>query len=48
MTTIKELSNIETIILGDFNIDFNIFSKNESEKINYEKTYVKKQVFFSF
>ena len=39
MDKIKMISDIETIVLGDFNIDYNLFSKKEAEKINYEKTF---------
>ena len=38
---IKEVYNIETIFMGELNIDFRIFGKNESEKISYEKNFSK-------
>ena len=36
---INEVSNIETIIMGDLNIDFRILNKNETERNNYEKNF---------
>ena len=36
---IKKVSNIETIVLGDMNIDFRIINKNEQEKVQYEKSF---------
>ena len=42
MNKLKELSNTETIILGDFNIDFKILNKTEDQKNNYEKNFKKR------
>ena len=39
LNKIKEISNVETIIMGDFNIDAKLFNKNDDEKDNYEKTF---------
>ena len=42
MAKTEEFSNIETIIMGDFNIDYKIFNKTEDQKINYEKNFKKR------
>ena len=44
MAKIKEFSNTETIIMGDFNIDYHIFDKSEDQKINYEKNFKKRLI----
>ena len=37
--SILTISNIETYLVGDLNIDYKIMKKNEDEKISYEKNF---------
>ena len=43
MSKINEISNSETVIIGDFNVDFKLLNKDEKLKNNYEKNFKKKE-----